>query len=377
MIGLRAAARVFATTSDFPRCGRRLQPPPSASPTSCRTCSAKACSRPRSFPVYARLLAEGDEEEAGRVAGAVAAILALVTSVAGAARRAGHALSHRCDRPGLPRSEARTDHPPGAHPVSRRGPAGALGLVPGHPEQPSQVLSLLHRAGGLEPGHDRHAGGLRRPPAQDPPGRRPWRGARWPAARCNSACSCRWCCAWRASLRVRLDTRARSVREVIRNFVPGVHQPRRGADQRLRGCAAGQPAGRRARWPASPTRRRSTLLPVSLFGMSVSAAELPAMSSALGDAGRGRRATAPAPRMRACARSRFSSCLPPWRSWRSAASSRPRLFQSGGFTARRFQLRLGHPGRLRGGPAGVDAGPALFFHLLCPARHAHAAASTP
>ena len=33
------------------------------------------------IPVYARLLAEGDEEEAGRVAGAVAAILALVTAV--------------------------------------------------------------------------------------------------------------------------------------------------------------------------------------------------------------------------------------------------------------------------------------------------------
>ena len=33
------------------------------------------------IPVYARLLAEGDEEEAGRVAGAVGALLALVVSV--------------------------------------------------------------------------------------------------------------------------------------------------------------------------------------------------------------------------------------------------------------------------------------------------------
>src|SRR3974390_2934263 len=31
------------------------------------------------IPVYARLLAEGDEEEAGRVAGAIGAILVLVT----------------------------------------------------------------------------------------------------------------------------------------------------------------------------------------------------------------------------------------------------------------------------------------------------------
>ena len=47
----------------------------------CRISSARACSRPLSFPVYSRLLAEGDEEEAGRVAGAVAAILALTTAV--------------------------------------------------------------------------------------------------------------------------------------------------------------------------------------------------------------------------------------------------------------------------------------------------------
>ena len=33
------------------------------------------------IPVYARLLAQGDEEESGRVAGAVGAILALATSV--------------------------------------------------------------------------------------------------------------------------------------------------------------------------------------------------------------------------------------------------------------------------------------------------------
>ncbi len=38
------------------------------------------------IPVYASLLARGDEEEAGRVAGAVLAILGVITSVAGAAR---------------------------------------------------------------------------------------------------------------------------------------------------------------------------------------------------------------------------------------------------------------------------------------------------
>ena len=41
---------------------------------------------------------------------------------------------------------------------------------------------------------------------------------------------------------------AANVRAVIRNFGAGVRQPRGGADQRLRGSAAREPAGPRARW---------------------------------------------------------------------------------------------------------------------------------
>ena len=112
------------------------------------------------IPVYARLLAEGDEEEAGRVAGAVGCAfwrslrrcIVLLGVLA-------HALSHRRHRARLPRRQARAHHPAGAHSVSRRRTAGALRLVPGHSQQPSQVLPLLHRAGDLEPGHDRHPGG--------------------------------------------------------------------------------------------------------------------------------------------------------------------------------------------------------------------------
>ena len=63
-------------------------------------------------------------------------------------------------------------------------------------------------------------------------------------------------------------------------------------------------------------------LPVSLFGMSVSAAELPAHGRRAATAGRRlRRPTgvlaAPA-RMPACGRSRSSSCRRRWRFWRSA-----------------------------------------------------------
>ena len=37
-----------------------------------------------------------------------------------------------------------------------------VGVVPGHSEQPSQVLPVLHRAGGVEFRHDRRAGVFRR-----------------------------------------------------------------------------------------------------------------------------------------------------------------------------------------------------------------------
>ena len=171
------------------------------------------------IPVYARLLAEGDEEEAGRVAGAVAAILALTTSVL--------VLLGVLATPFLIDVIA-----PGFHGAKReltirlvrilfpgRGPAGALRVVPGNSEQPSQVLPLLHRAGAVEPGDDRHPGGF---PAAAARSRWSWcwRGVRWPAARCSSACSCRWCCAWRDTFASGWKRGDAQVREVIRNFVP-------------------------------------------------------------------------------------------------------------------------------------------------------------
>jgi putative peptidoglycan lipid II flippase len=83
-------------------------------------------------------------------------------------------------------------------------------------------------------------------------------------------------------LRLRLDTRAGHVREVMRNFAPvfvsrGVVQISGYVDQLL-ASKLGEGA------VAGLTNAQSiNTLPVSLFGMAVSAAELPAMSSALGD----------------------------------------------------------------------------------------------
>lgn len=82
-------------------------------------------------------------------------------------------------------------------------------------------------------------------------------------------------------LRPRVETRSANVREVIRNFVPvfisrGVVQISAYVDTMLaselgRGAVAGL-----------ANAQTLYLLPIGLFGMSVSAAELPAMSSALG-----------------------------------------------------------------------------------------------
>ena len=83
-------------------------------------------------------------------------------------------------------------------------------------------------------------------------------------------------------LRVRLETQLPDVREIIRNFVPvfisrGVVQISAFVDGML---ASPLPTG-----AVTGLANAQTLytLPVSLFGMAVSAAELPAMSSALGD----------------------------------------------------------------------------------------------
>lgn len=84
-------------------------------------------------------------------------------------------------------------------------------------------------------------------------------------------------------LRMRLDTRAAHVREVLHNFVPvflsrGVVQISAYVDGMI-ASLVGEGAVSALSYAQS-----ITTLPVSLFGMAISAAELPAMSSALGDA---------------------------------------------------------------------------------------------
>lgn len=84
-------------------------------------------------------------------------------------------------------------------------------------------------------------------------------------------------------LRFRLDTQAAHVREVMRNFAPvfvsrGVVQISAYVDQMI----ASSPVLGEGAVTALNNSQSIYTLPVSLFGMAVSAAELPAMSSALG-----------------------------------------------------------------------------------------------
>jgi putative peptidoglycan lipid II flippase len=232
------------------------------------------------IPVYAKLLAQEDEEEAGRVAGAVAAILALVTAIivlcgvlaaplvtdvlVGGFDRATRDLTIRLVRVLFPGA--------GLLVLS----AWCLGILNSHRKfflsytapvlwnlamiatllvfrhtQPDRLVVLL--AWGSV------AGSALQFLVQLPMVLRLAR-----------------------HIRVRLETHDPQVREVARNFVPvfisrGVVQISATIDQLI---ASWLPHGAVA---ALSNAQTLYTLPVSLFGMAVSAAELPAMSSALGD----------------------------------------------------------------------------------------------
>ena len=107
--------------------------------------------------------------------------------------------------------------------------------------------------------------------------------------------------------------------------------------------------------------------------MSVSAAELPAMSGAPGDGGR---------RSQAYLRARLDGGLRQIAFFVVPSAMAflalghvivGALFQTGEFRRRGFDVRVGHPRRLGRRAARLDAGPTLRLGVLRAARHAHAA----
>ena len=232
------------------------------------------------IPVYARLLAEGDEEEAGRVAGAVLAILALTTSVI--------VLLGVLATPVLIDAIA-----PGFHGAKRQLTIEIVRILfPG-----AGLLVLSAWCLGILNSHRKFFLSYTAPVL--------WNMAMIATLvvfRRHDQRSLAVILAWGSvagsalqfgvqvpvvlrlarKLRMSLNARAAHVRDVIRNFAPvfvsrGVVQISAYVDSLLASLL-----GEGAVAALTNAQTLSTL-PVSLFGMAVSAAELPAMSSALGD----------------------------------------------------------------------------------------------
>ncbi len=179
---------------------------------------------------------------------------------------------------------------------------------------------------------------------------------------------------WRVApdLRLSFDTTSEHVRTIGRNFVPallgrGVNQVSAYVDQLI--------ASLLGTGAVTGLQNASTLytLPMSLFGMAVSAAELPAMS---GLAGADAASIEVVRRRLDAGLRRIAFFVVP-----SAVAFLAlgdvvvgALFQTGRFDHRRLDLRLADPRRIGRRPARVDARPALFVHLLRVSRHADAAA---
>jgi putative peptidoglycan lipid II flippase len=231
------------------------------------------------IPVYARLLAEGDEEESGRVAGAVGAILALATSAIVLAGVLLTPLLIWIIAPGFEGAKRELTIRlvrilfPGAGLLVFS--AWSLGILNSH-----RKFFLSYTAPVI------------------------WNVAMiatMAAFRRKDLTTLAVYLAWGSvvgsalqffvqlptvlrltrKLRLRLDTAAANVRDVLRNFAPvfvsrGVVQISAYVDQVI-ASKLGEGA------VAALTNAQSIYtLPVSLFGMAVSAAELPAMSSTLG-----------------------------------------------------------------------------------------------
>ncbi len=147
------------------------------------------------IPVYAGLVRDGEDDEAGRTAGAVAAILALTVSIIVLlgvlfAAPLTTLIASGLTAPGKAATRALTD-PAYADPLSGCRPVRDVGVVFGHSQQPPPVLPVVRRASAVEPGDDRRAPRL--PPRRGP---RAYRGdggvgVRRRRRRCSFSCSSR------------------------------------------------------------------------------------------------------------------------------------------------------------------------------------------
>jgi putative peptidoglycan lipid II flippase len=232
------------------------------------------------IPVYARLLAEGDEEESGRVAGAVFALLALTASLLTVLGMAASpylvdviALGFHGAKRELTVELMRILFPGTAMLVLS---AWCLGILNSHRRFfLSYTAPVAWNAAMIASLVAFHSGGQLRLV----------RLLAWASVAGSGlqfAVQLPVVLSLARRLRVHLDTRSSHVREVVRNFAPvflsrGVVQVSGYVDLALAGLLGDGPV------TALTNAQTINMLPVSLFGMAISAAELPAMSSALGN----------------------------------------------------------------------------------------------
>ncbi len=232
------------------------------------------------IPTYSHLLAEGDEEEAGRLAGAIFAILALTASVLVLL--------------GVLTTPLFIDlYAPGFHGAKRELAIRLVRILfPG-----AGLLVVSAWCLGILNSHRRFFLSYFSPVV--------WNvamiGALWMFGRRMEQSGLAVALAWASvlgsalqvgiqmprvrrlarRLRIRWDTRSAHVRETVRNFFPVFFS--RGVMQ-ISAIVDGILATPLGTGPPTALGYAQTLymLPMSLFGMSISAAELPAMSSTLG-----------------------------------------------------------------------------------------------
>jgi putative peptidoglycan lipid II flippase len=232
------------------------------------------------IPVYAKLLAQGDEEESGRVAGAVGAILALVASMLVLAGIAATPYLIFAIAPGYEGAKRELTIRlvrvlfPGAGLLVFS--AWCLGILNSHRKfflsYTAPVIWNLTMIATIVVNRGADRGRLAFALA--------WGSVIGSALQFGVQLPAVLSLARR--LQFRLEGHSRHVREVLRNFGPvfisrGVVQISAYIDQMLASLL-----GEGAMSALSNVQSMYTL-PVSLFGMSISAAELPAMSGTLGD----------------------------------------------------------------------------------------------
>ena len=234
------------------------------------------------IPVYARLLAEGDEEEAGRVAGAVFSVLALVVTVIVVAGMLLTPMLIPLLAPGFTGETRELTEQlvkmmfPGVGILVIS--AWCLGILNSHRRfflsYASPVawnLAMIAALLGFGPSVTQARLVLIVALASVA------------GAALQLAVQLPTLIKLERKLRVSLNVRAANVRTVLTNFVPvffgrGVVQISGYVDQWLASLLIGGSVA------VLGYAQNISMLPISLFGMSIAASELPAMSSALGDA---------------------------------------------------------------------------------------------